>query len=405
MKNYGKFSRRALLQGTAAVAGGLAASKLTGSGLLTSTAHAQVAGEKAAVLCCFLTGGFNAVFNSADSFRPAGTFGVTGDAIMRAVGNGLVVDAATFGTLSTYALGHMATVGVNHGISAHGPARTADVSDGTRAYYLKLALAMGGDAAIKAASMGGGLPAGPRPAEGDVSLQQINDMASTIQALGGADPLNLSRGIGANALAAAQAMSGGLIAGSPKMLTSYKEGVAASVATLQKPVVTFNQAEFNTAYALAGSTTVNDFKSQIAGAELMIRAGANFVYTSDGGWDSHGDTTATNVRNQMNGRILPPLKTFITRMLEGAEAANRNVVVVIMGDFARSLPGSDHATCMAATVIGKYVKVGTTGKMTANVGLAGGSPSTAGLWSYLAAAAKLPASNPLGANQHPSILL
>jgi Protein of unknown function (DUF1501) len=403
MKNN-RFSRRALLQGTAALAGGLAASRLTGAGLLSSTANAQVVGEKAAVLCCFLRGGFNAVFGSTDSFRPAGTFGVTGDNIMQSLGNGLVVDAATFGTLSPYALQHMATVGVNHGISAHGAARTADMTDGSRAYYLKLAEAMGGDAAIKAASMGGGLPDGPRPTEGDVSLQQVNDVAATIAALGGADPLGLSRDVGASALAGSQAMSRGLIAGSPKMLTSYKEGIAAGVDTLRKPVQPFNANEFNTAYGLTGSA-VNDFKSQIAGAELMIRAGANFVYTSDGGWDTHGDTTAANVRNQMNGRILPPLKTFISRMLEGAGAANRNVVIVMLGDFARSLPGSDHATCMAATVIGKYVKTGTTGRMTANVGLAAGSPSTAGLWTYLAATVKLPSANPLGANQHPSIIL
>jgi hypothetical protein len=405
MKNKGNFSRRSLLKGTAALAGGVAASKLSGASLLGSDASAQVVGEKAAVVCIYTFGGYQGVFGSADSFRPAATFGVTGDAIMKSLGNGLVVDAATLGTLTPYAQAHMATVGVNHGISAHGPAETAGVSDGTRSYYLRLAQAMGGDAAIKAAVMGGRMPSGPRPAEGDVSLQQINDMASTIQALGGADPLALDRGIGANALTGAQAMSGKLMGSNPKALVSYKEGVSASIATLQKPVIQFNVNEFNTAYGLTG-TAINNMATQIAGAELMIRAGANFVFVGDQFvWDTHGDTTATNARNSFNTRIKPALNTFLTRMMEGAGAEGRNVIVVMMGDFARSLPGSDHATCLAATVIGKYAKVGTTGKLTANVGLAGGSPAGAGLWSYLAALTKLPASNPLGANQHPSIIL
>jgi hypothetical protein len=186
------------------------------------------------------------------------------------------------------------------------------------------------------------------------------------------------------------------------MLTSMRDGMIAGVDTLTKPVQQFNYIAMATAYGMATTATaVNNFTSKIACAELMITAGANVVVAVDGGWDSHGDTQANNVRNMMNTRILPPLKVFINRMMN---VADRNVTVLIMGDFARSLPGSDHASAMSATVIGKYVKVGTTGKMAANVQLPAGTPSVPGLWSYLSTVLKVPGV-PFGANAHPTIAL
>src|SRR5439155_24984891 len=125
----------------------------------------------------------------------------------------------------------------------------------------------------------------------------------------------------------------------------------------------------------------------------------NVVIAQDGGWDTHGDTDGMSVRNMMNTRILPPLNTFMSRMLE---AQGRAVHVVIFGDFARSLPGSDHQGNLTATVIGKNVKIGTTGKVDSSVGLAAGTPSTDGLWGYLAAVTK--AGSMFGGNPHQLVL-
>jgi hypothetical protein len=146
---------------------------------------------------------------------------------------------------------------------------------------------------------------------------------------------------------------------------------------------------------------VNSFKAKLAAAELMVRAGTNVISLFDGGWDTHGDRTGTVVRNKMTSYVLAPLNTFLTRMVQDP---TRNVVVMIMGDFSRSLPGSDHQPNLSATVIGKFVKQGTTGR-TANgtVTLPAGTPSSAGLWSYLAAVTK--AESPFGANQHPTLVL
>jgi hypothetical protein len=398
--NSNRFSRRSLMQATGAVAGGLAASRLmTGDGLLSQTAYGQVAGEKSALLVIYLNGGYNSVFGSADSFTDPARF----SGAKMALSGGLVIDAPTYGTLPAYALGHISTVGIRHGITAHGAAQTANMSDGTRSYGLRLASLMGGDAAIKAVNVGTQMSPGPRPAESGVSLQQVNDMKSTIAALGGAtDPTIPDRKIGAAGITAAQAMSADRLAANPMMMTGMRDGLQSGIDTLLKPVQMFNYATMATAYGMAATATaVNNFTSKIAAAELMITAGANYVVAVDGGWDTHGDRTATNVRNMMNTRILPPLKVFINRMMN---QPGRNVVVAIVGDFARSLPGSDHASALNATVIGKYVKVGTTGKVSPTVQLPAGTPSVPGFWSYLAKVLKVPA-DPFGANPHTSILV
>lgn len=393
-----RFSRRSLFQGLAGVAGGALAAK---AGLWPSRAWAQT-GEKPALLVVFLQGGYNALFSSANSFATAGTFGVTGGN-QRDLGNGLVVDAPTFGTLPAFALSHMSTVGVRHGISNHGAAQNACMSDGSRSYALRLAAELGGDASIKCAQLGTrGVP-GPRPMENGVSLQVITDMRSTIEALGGStDTTRPDRAVAEKALGASYTMSAQTLFKSPVLTKELGEGYEAAIETLQKPVRQFSFADLATAYGLANNaTTVNSFSSQMAAAELMITAGTNVVIAMDGGWDTHGDRTGANVRNMMTSRILPGLRTFTNRMVN---AQGRNVVVAIIGDFARSLPGSDHASALSATVIGKYVKVGTTGRMSDRVQLPAGTPSAPGLWSYLARVLNAP-NAPFGANPHTGLVL
>lgn len=393
-----RFSRRQWLQGAAGLSGAALAAQ---AGLWPSKAFAQSANEKSALLIIFLQGGYNSVFASADSYAGAGTFGVTAGNQMD-LGNGLVIDRPTFGTLSPFALQHMSTVGVRHGLTNHGAAQEADFSDGRRHYAIQLAAAMGGDAPIKCVQVGNrGVP-GPKPVEAGVSMQVITDMRTIIEALGGStDGSTPKREIAEKAIAASQFMSAQTLVTSPVMTKELGEGYVAAVDTLRKPVKQFDFAELSQAYGLNNATAVNNFRAQIAAAELMITAGANVVTAMDGGWDTHGDRTATNVRNMMNTRILPPLKVFLDRLLNDPE---RNVVVAIMGDFARSLPGSDHASSLAVTVMGKYVKVGTTGKMSANVQLPAGTPSVPGLWAYLSKVLNV-GQQPFGTNPHSGLVL
>lgn len=400
------FSRRSLLKGAAGLAG---AGAFAGPSGLIPSAYAQTA-QKSAVLMVFLRGGYNALFSNADSFAPAGTFGVTGNNT-RNLGGGLVVDSATYGTLPATALSNMAAIGVNHGISSHDPARVANWTNGTRSYALMLANAMGGTAAIKCAVVGGSFPDGPRPAENGVSMQSITDMTSTINALGGGatDPTIPDRAKAAAALTAARSMSGAQLSGSPTSLSSAKNAYDSSIAVLQgNTAVGFDPSAVATAYGLAPTArAVNSFTSQMMAAELMVLAGANVVCAvSNAGWDTHGDRSGAIVRQRMTDVILPGLRTFTQRMMS---QANRNITVAVFGDFSRSLPGSDHARVVGTTVWGTKVKLGVSGKVAANVGMptanpAGQAYSAAGFWSYLASTAKS-AANPFGVNPHAALVL
>jgi uncharacterized protein (DUF1501 family) len=235
-----------------------------------------------------------------------------------------------------------------------------------------------------------------------VSVQNIGDVRSTIDALKGNDTLP-DRAISGKALEQSQNMSAGRLASSPKGLTHLKDGYDTVRATLAKSAAAYDYASILPGYGINNGTAVNNFNAKIAAAELMIRSGTNVVFAIDGGWDTHGDRDGTNVRNMMNTRIIPPLITFFNRMwVNNPEPVDRNVNVVIMGDFSRSLPGSDHATGCAATVIGANVKVGGFQQVTANVGFDPNIPSGRGFWSLISSLVNAPG-NPFGANAHPGL--
>ncbi len=396
-----KLSRRNLIRGAAGLAGAAAGHRLVGP--VIGSAAAQTL-EEPAVLMIFLRGGYNALFGSADSFVGAGSFGVTATNTMN-LGNGLVIDAPTFGTLPLIARERMAQIGINHGLSSHDPARIANWTNGSRSYALMLANAMGGPAPIKAALLGSAQPEGPRPAEGTVTLQQITDLGPTIAAFGpGTTDLTLpNRDKGMAAVTAARGMSQAPLTGNATSLKSTREAYDATIAVLQSPVQTLDYATMSAAYGVAQTTTsvTNNFNMQMLGAEVMIRAGARVAIAINDGWDTHGDLTGTTVRNRMTNTILPGLRVFAQRMLSDV---NRNVTIAIIGDFARSLPGSDHARVLSATVIGKRVRVGTDGKVTSTVGLPTGSPGIPPFWSYLAALSRVP-TNPFGANPHSGLIV
>lgn len=394
------FSRRGFLKTVGVGAGALVGTRLAGRSLIGSARAATA--EPTTVVVVYLNGGFNAIFTGANAFTNT-AFGVTGNNVT-AMGN-VIIDNAMANAIPQNLRTKVASVGIRHGISDHGNAQRSNFMNGNNSAPLQLADAIGGTGAIKAAVVGGNqLPNGnnPTPVNG-VSLQAINDMRATIDAIAGAQaaPNVADRAGMAKGLTAADGMSRATIDKHKNSLPSVDQGLKSAIATISKPVQPFNAAEFNTAYGLNG-TAVNNFGARMAAAELMCRAGANFVIAQDGGWDTHGDTNGNNVRNMVTQRIAPPLRTFLSRMVEGA-AAERNVVVAIFGDFNRSLPGSDHQANLTALVIGKHLKNATTGLTNANVGLPANTPSIMGLWQLLGAATKVDAS-PFGANPHTALI-
>jgi hypothetical protein len=147
-----KLSRRSLLQGVSAAAGLAVGSRIAGRRWLEMAA--ADGGEKSALVVIYCRGGYNALFGSADSFLAKGSFGV-GSGNIEDLGGGLVVDAPTFGTMPAFAKQHMASIGIGGLSTDHVFQAQRNWTDGSRAYPLMLANAMGGEASIKCAAIGG----------------------------------------------------------------------------------------------------------------------------------------------------------------------------------------------------------------------------------------------------------
>ncbi len=396
-------SRRGFLKHAAIAAGAFGVSRFAGARLIGS-AEAAPGTEPPAIFIFNMIGGYNAVFGSADSFIGNGKFGITAANVKRVGTSDLYVDNRTFGTFAPTTLDKMASIGVNHGISSHPTARANMLMEGAVSRLIKMSTSLpGSTAAVRCCVMGNLMPEGNHRAIGDVSLQQIRDLSTTIVALGGGtDPNAPVRALAADGISAAEVMSKGKLDANPTSGKSLAEGFPAASAQLRQATVAFNYNEIATAYGVApGTTTVNNTRSQIMGAELMIRAGANVIIANQRGWDTHGDESGTVVRNKLiNDGTMAALKVFTDRTLA---MTNRNVITVVMGDFSRSLPGSNHQANLTATVIGKYVKLGTTGRVTADVGLPAGSPGINGLWSYLGAVTGA-TGTPFGNNPHALVL-
>jgi hypothetical protein len=392
-------SRRRLLRGGAAVAAGAALPRL---------AHATP-GSNSAVVIAFLYGGYNALFGSAKSFLTQGTFGTSSQTV-RALGPDLSVDATTFGDAAlfpTAALSRMATVGVNHQLSAHTPAQRALFAVGNeRSAPLVLANLMQPAPATLPCVLLGGAPPGTHPPEGAISLQRVSDMTPTLELFGARAPgqspaPNLTRTASVAALDSARRLSQARLTANPNSLRSLSEGYESALAVMGGAATApLDFDAIATAYAVTGRA-LTTFAHQMAAAEAMIGLGSRVIITSDTGWDTHNDRDGSLVRQRMRQRILPGLKTFVERMVL---SGTRNVTVCLMGDFARSLPGSDHASCLAATVIGTRVLQGSTGVMNGAVGLPPGAPGVDGLWAYLAACAQAPAGE-FNANPHTGLVM
>ncbi|HLU66646.1 MAG TPA: twin-arginine translocation signal domain-containing protein [Kofleriaceae bacterium] len=400
-------SRRGFLKGVAAAAGALGATRLMG-GRLVAPAYAADPVEAPAALLFYMRGGYNALFCSADSFLGNGAFGVRDGNVLRVKQSGLYVDRNSLGTLSASTLAHMASIGVKHGISQHPAAQANLWMKGKRSRPIMLSAALGGDAALRCVTVGANEPPGNHRAEGGVSMQYVRDLSTTIAALGGTTKAGAPRReLAASGLAVSEAMSAGRLTPNPTSGASLIEGYPAAVAMLSDQAQSFDYAEIATAYGVKPNangeypTVVKGVRMHFVAAEIMIRAGANVVIIENRGWDTHKDRNGSQVRNMMQGRRIPQmLKVFTDRTLA---MQNRNVVTTLFGDFSRSLPGSDHQANLTATVIGKYVKLGTTGRVNARVGLPAGTPGIEGYWAYLAAALKCP-EKPFGNNPHGLVL-
>ncbi len=348
-----RVSRRQVLKGGAAVAGALALGR-------TLPAGESEPAERPTLVVFWLNGGPAGLFNSADSFLRSGAFGVGSDNV-RALGNGLFVDAASFGALPAAALSHMASINFRHGITRpHDHARAAVLEGGPRSRLLQMAALMphGLEAPRCAVVNDIGLPVGVAsdpPSEGGASLTRVLDLGPPTRAVGAR-----------------------------------------------------SADEIRTAYGVPrDATSVADQRSTFAAVEMLVHAGTGVIFAQpaytgrkDRQFDTHEDETGAASRDVM-APITPSLATFLDRVLA---LPRRNVVTVLAGEFSRTVPRSDHEKGGTATVIGPYVRTGTAGPQHADGSVSEHAPSPEGLWAYVADVLRVKDA-PFGRNPNPELTL
>lgn len=345
-------TRRTLLKAGAALAGTWA---LGGRDLF---AKGRPAGERPTLVVFWLNGGPAGLFNSADAFLANGAFGVTPDNV-RALGNGLHVDAGSLGALPATALAHMASVHFRHGLYTHNDSRAAVLQAGARSQLLRMAAAM---------------PASP------VACAIVNNLGLPVGV--NADPPG-ERGLAFEHVTRWDQVRSDL---SPAGFDAIRE-----------------------AYGPAGDgVAIEDQRATFAAVEMLVREGAGVVFAQpaytgrpDRQFDTHHDDTG-RVAREIMAPITPSLATFLHRTMA---LPQRNVVTMLVGEFSRTLPGADHAKGGTATIIGKYVRTGAAGRQRPDGSPPEGAPPPEALWAYVAAALRLGTAAPFGPNPHPGLLL
>jgi hypothetical protein len=346
-----RITRRTILKGGAAVAGALALGDLRGLA-------ADPSEERPTLVVFWLNGGPAGLFNSAGSFLRSGAFGVT-EGNIRDLGNGLYVDAGSWGALPPAATSHIASINFRHGITRpHDAARAAVLQAGSRSQLLRLAAVM---------------PGGP------IRCAVIND-------------LGLPLGVTYDAM--------------PENGAKLERLVDAEAVGRQLGTKRFN--EVRTAYGMPDNqTALRDQRSTFVGVELLVHSGASVIFAqpaytgrTDRQFDTHGDDSGAASRAIM-APITPSLALFLKRMLA---LPGHNVVTMLAGEFSRTIPKSDHERGGTATLIGKYVKTGTAGPQNADGSPPENAPPPERLWAYTAAALRL-SKAPFGANPNPELLL
>jgi len=346
-----KISRRTILQGSAALAGTLALGRwgdvLGGKSI-----------ERPTLVVFWLNGGPAGLFNSANSFLRSGAFGVT-EQNVRDLGNGLFVDAQSFGSLPSAALSHMSSINFRHGIlRPHDHARAAVLQEGSRSQLLRLAAEMP-EAPVRCAAVNDiGFPVGVTstvPAENGATLERVVDVAAVMKQL-------------------------------PTKKVKEVQGV----------------------YGMPNDQlAINDQRSTFAAVELLVHTGTSVIFAQpaytgrkDRQFDTHNDDAGTASREVMMP-ITPALRIFLDRTLS---MRGRNVVTLLVGEFSRTIPKSDHEPGGTATVIGKYVKTGTTGPQSADGAPPENAPPPAALWAYVASALRI-SGTPFGRNLYPELIV
>jgi hypothetical protein len=342
-----RISRRTLLKGGAALAGAVAMS-------VPRAARGAPTADHPTLVVLWLNGGPAGLFNSANSFLASGAFGVTADNV-RNLGNDLFVDAGSLGALPAVAHAHMASINFRHGVERpHDLGRAAVLEHAGHSQLLRLAAAM--------------------PAGGSTRCAIVND-------------LGFPKGVSAGPPVEA-GVSLDFVMGFDSIKAPDLDGI-------------------RRAYEVPSGGWINNASGTFAAVEGLVRAGASVIFAQpaytgrpDRQFDTHDDDTGVAARSIM-APITPLLAKFLARVMA---LPSRNVVTVLVGEWSRTSPKSDHEPGGTATVIGKHVKTGTAGPQRADGSPPENAPPPDGLWAYAAAALRLRDVG-FGRNPNPELIL
>ncbi len=344
------FTRRQALQGSAALAGALSLGKWP-------LARPEAPAEQPALVVFWLNGGPAGLFNSAGSFLSNGAFGVTPSNV-RDLGGGLLVDADSLGALPADARAHMASINFRHGVvRPHEQARAAVLESRGRSQLLRMAAAMPRAARRCAVVNDLGFPAGvaaDAAAEGGIVIERVVETADTARRAG---------------------------------VERWSEICAAYDAPIDR-------------------ASIADQRLTFAAAEALVRDGVGVVFAqpaytgrADRQFDTHEDDSGSAARAVM-APITPSLSTFLER---SGKMPGRRVVTLLVGEFSRTFPQSDHEPGGTATLIGESVRTGTAAPQRPDGSPPLDAPPPDALWACCADALGL-ASMPFGPNPHPELI-
>ena len=400
--------RRQFIQGTAALG-------VAGVAGLPNIASAQnqamVNGKPSRLLLVMMNGGYAPIMTSAASFldnEPEEmSFGFSQKEFaapkpFTTIGD-ISYDTESWGALPQKVWDRFAclgTVGASNHNSAHHFWKSPEGG-----LAQALASKMGGNAAIKAARVGGVIGANDGEDVGGVSLEPVSSLESALATLNGVGDVleKENRPIMGKVVTSTQQRFAEQGFQNRENLSSVLAGYQGLAASMTTPAAEVSAAEINAAY-----TGVPGIGQKLKVAEGLFRSGVNVVCIGEGSgtyWDTHDDNDGSRSRGYFK-LMEPGLATFCDRML-GRD--DMNVTIVFVSEHSRIPLINNHGPHLSTIVISDNVIAGASTGVTDRGGLIPDAETDKPIKAWKAAIGEIVglkgADNPWGsAAQHRSIM-
>lgn len=336
-------------------------------------AQAMVNGKPSRLLLVMMNGGYAPMMTSASSFvgnsKAEMSFGFstaegqTGKPI--GVLGDVSYDIESWGNLllnpkvrDRYAC--LGTVGASNHNSAHHFWKSPEGG-----LAQALASKMGGNAAIKAARVGGVIGANDGENVNGVALEPVSSLESALATLNGAGDVlpKEHRPIMGKVIERTQKRFANYGYQNRENLASILDGYNGLAASMTTPAAEVDAAEISGAYTMSG-----DLGQKLKVAEGLFRSGVNVVCVGEGDgtyWDAHDDNDGSRTRGYFK-LMEPGLMTFCDRMLGRNDM---NMTIVFVSEHSRIPLINNHGPHLSTIVISDNVVSGASTGVTDRGGL------------------------------------